>query len=145
MNKDAIIEIIKKSAIETDYIIYDFNIQPKGVNAKISVRIDSLNGISLEDCSAYSRVLDEKLESSKLLPNYDLEVSSPGLNRKIRTLEEFERFTDSPVKIAVLNGTSKVIIKGMINAVKNDKIFIVSNNKEMCFSFEDILQANLDY
>ena len=145
MNKDAIIEIIKESAIETEYIIYDFNIQPKGLNAKITVKIDSINGISLEDCTTYSRVLDGKLELSKLLPNYDLEVSSPGLNRKIRSLEEFKRFTDSPVKIAVLNGTSKVIIKGKISAVTNDKIFIMSDKKEMTFSFEDILQANLDY
>jgi ribosome maturation factor RimP len=145
MNKDAIIEIINESAIETEYIIYDFNIQPKGVNAKISVRIDSLNGITLEDCAAYSRVLDGKLELSQLLPNYDLEVSSPGLNRKIRTLEEFKRFTGTPVKIAILNGTSKVIVKGVINIVENNKIFIISNKKEMIFSFEDILQANLDY
>jgi len=145
MNKDAIIEIIKESAIETEYMIYDFNIQPKGVNAKISVRIDSLNGISLDDCTAYSRVLDGKLELSKLLPNYDLEVSSPGLNRKIRTLEEFKRFFNSPVKIAVLNGESKVIIKGVIGTVENDKINIISNKKEMMFFFEDILQANLDY
>ena len=145
MNKDAIIKIINESAIETEYMIYDFNIQPKGVNAKISVRIDSLNGITLDDCAIYSRVLDEKLESSKLLPNYDLEVSSPGLNRKIRTLEEFKRFIGSPVKIAVLNGTLKVIIKGVINTVDDDKIFMVSEKKEMVFSFEDILQANLDY
>ena len=145
MNKDAIIEIIKESAIETEYMIYDFNIQPKGVNAKITVKIDSLNGISLDDCTAYSRVLDEKLESSKLFPNYDLEVSSPGLNRKIRTLEEFKRFFNSPVKIAVLNGESKVIIKGVIGTVENDKINIISNKKEMMFFFEDILQANLDY
>jgi ribosome maturation factor RimP len=145
MNKDAIIEIIKESAIETEYMIYDFNIQPKGVNAKISVRIDSLNGITLDDCAAYSRVLDGKLELSRLLPNYDLEISSPGLKRKIRTLEEFKRFTGSPVKIAVLNGTLKVIVKGVISAVENNRILIVSNKKEMIFSFEDILQANLDY
>ena len=145
MNKEAIIKIINDSAAETEYLIYDFNIQPKGLNAKISVRIDSLNGISLEDCAAYSRVLDEKLESSKLLPNYDLEVSSPGLNRKIRSLEEFKRFLGAPVKIAVLNGTSKVIVKGVINTIEKDRILIVSDKKEMVFSFENILQANLDY
>jgi len=145
MNKEAIIKIINDSATETEYLIYDFNIQPKGLNAKISVRIDSLNGISLEDCAAYSRVLDEKLESSKLLPNYDLEVSSPGLNRKIRSLEEFKRFLGAPVKIAVLNGTSKVIVKGVINTIEKDRILIVSDKKEMVFSFESILQANLDY
>jgi len=145
MNKEAIIKIINESAIETEYIIYDFNIQPKGLNAKISVRIDSLNGISLEDCTAYSRVLDEKLELSKLLPNYNLEVSSPGLNRKIRSLEEFKRFIGSPVKIAVLNGTSKVIVEGVVHTIENDRILIVSNKKEMIFSFDSILQANLDY
>ena len=145
MNKEAIIEIINESAIETEYMIYDSNIQPKGVNAKISVRIDSLAGITLDDCALYSRVLDGKLELSQLLPNYDLEISSPGLNRKIRTLEEFKRFTGSPVKIGVLNGTTKVIVKGVISAVENDKIFMVYNKKEMVFSFEDILQANLDY
>ena len=145
VDKDAITKIINECAVETEYMIYDFNIQPMGANAKISVRIDSLKGITLEDCTKYSKALDEKLELSKVLPNYDLEVSSPGLNRKIRTLEEFKRFVGAPIKIAVLNDTLKVIIKGMIKTVENDKIFIVSGNKETVFFIEDILQANLDY
>ncbi len=64
------------------------------------VYIDKPGGVSLEDCAAVSRELGDVLDVH--LPNvgpYHLEVSSPGLERPLARLEDFERFRGRPARI----------------------------------------------
>ena len=68
---------------------------PKGVP------IEQLSGVTHEDCSAFAQDFGTVLDVEDLVPGaeYTLEVSSPGLERKLRRPEEFERFTGSLVKV----------------------------------------------
>ena len=65
------------------------------------VSVDQLAGITVEDCEIFSNDFGTVLDVEELVPGaeYTLEVSSPGLDRKLRTREEFERFTGSLVKL----------------------------------------------
>jgi len=75
----------------------------------LRVYIDHLDpspdqGIGIEDCVKVSRALDEfldtNLEIQPLLPSaYELEVSSPGVNRPLRTSNDFQRFAGQEVRI----------------------------------------------
>lgn len=62
---------------------------------------EKLSGVTHEDCTAFSRDFGTLLDVEDLIPGaeYTLEVSSPGLDRKLRTLGDFERFTGSLVKL----------------------------------------------
>jgi ribosome maturation factor RimP len=65
------------------------------------VRADQLAGITVEDCEQFSQDFGTVLDVNDLIPgsDYSLEVSSPGLDRKLRTKADFERFTGSLAKI----------------------------------------------
>jgi ribosome maturation factor RimP len=69
------------------------------VEGRLSV--EQLSGITHEDCAAFSRDFGVLLDVEDLIPGaeYTLEASSPGLDRKLTRLEEFQRFLGSLVKI----------------------------------------------
>lgn len=68
---------------------------PKGVP------VEMLSGVTHEDCSAFAQDFGTVLDVEDLVPGaeYTLEVSSPGLERKLSRAEEFQRFTGSLVKV----------------------------------------------
>jgi ribosome maturation factor RimP len=66
-----------------------------------SLSVEQLSGITHEDCANFSRDFGVLLDVEDLIPGaeYTLEASSPGLDRKLTRLEEFQRFLGSLVKI----------------------------------------------
>jgi ribosome maturation factor RimP len=62
--------------------------------------IDADDGIDVDDCAAVSPVISEMLDADDPFPGaYSLEISSPGLDRVLRTAEHFARFVDHRVKV----------------------------------------------
>jgi ribosome maturation factor RimP len=71
-----------------------------GASATLRVYIDHTHGITLDDCSAVSHQLSGVLDVEDPLPgHYDLEVSSPGIDRPLVFPEHFERFVGQQVRI----------------------------------------------
>ncbi len=145
MMQDTIKQIIETVAGELGYSVYESAIIPRGLHSRIVIKIDKREGIALQDCELFSRMLSEKLDGCEVLPNYSLEISSPGINRKIRNLEEFERFIGAPVKVIYNDGEIRTHCKGVIQCVESGSVRLVSNDKEMVISFGDIVSTNLDY
>jgi ribosome maturation factor RimP len=74
----------------------------KGVLSPASVSsVDQLAGITHDDCTAFSRDFGTVLDIEELVPGaeYTLEVSSPGLDRKLFTPDDYRRFSGSLVKL----------------------------------------------
>ena len=72
----------------------------EGRQMVLRLYIDKDGGVTLEDCSAVSRELTEILDVEDFIQgHYNLEVSSPGLNRPLKKPSDFERYTGRLVKI----------------------------------------------
>ncbi|RUM41613.1 MAG: ribosome maturation factor RimP [Desulfocapsa sp.] len=62
--------------------------------------IDGPNGIGVDECAKVSREMNVFLDVEDLIPNaFHLEVSSPGLERTLRTLEDYKRFAGRKVRV----------------------------------------------
>ena len=92
--------------------------------------IDKPGGVTLQDCQAASRQLGVELDVEDLIPeHYTLEVSSPGLDRPLRTEAEFLRFLGKLVVIHALQpvdgrrhfkGVLDSLIEGIVTIVDSD-------------------------
>jgi ribosome maturation factor RimP len=72
----------------------------EGGRMVLRIFIDRDGGVTLDDCAAVSRELAEILDVEDFIGGrYNLEVSSPGLNRPLKKLSDYERFTGRLVKI----------------------------------------------
>lgn len=115
-------------------------------NMIVRVFIDKPDGVSVEDCAAVSRRMEESLDADDFIPAaYLLEVSSPGLERELYSVDDFRRFSGQRVKVKLaspING-QKVFI-GQIAGVEGTEILLTDRGQsEIRFPHSDVVKANL--
>ena len=107
------------------------------------------SGVSLEDCTAVSRDASTALDvHDDLLPagGYRLEVSSPGLERPLVKLADFERFAGREVKVKTRTPIDKQRrFRGRLVGVVGQSVELEEGDKVIHIPHEDIAQANLVY
>ena len=130
--KDRIKEVVKETLKEIGYICVEINVMFGKNNKKLKVVIHKKGrDISMNDCADVSIVLRRKLDM--LIPNfsqnYDLIVESPGVNRRLKNLEEVEMFSDKEIEFNLKrdnNKTGKII--GKLKKITKDKLEIMDEN-----------------
>ncbi|MFQ5772573.1 MAG: ribosome maturation factor RimP [bacterium] len=81
-------------------VLVDMQIKGNPGNQTIKIFVDTENGITLDRCETISRQLSEQLDFVDIMPGkYRLEVSSPGVNRPLRTLDDYHRNYNRVVEI----------------------------------------------
>lgn len=83
--------------------IWDVIFQKEGTQWILRVYIDREEGVSIEDCVEMTRLLNPALDEADPIPQeYILEVSSPGINRKLTKPSHFEECMDCPVRVRLI-------------------------------------------
>ena len=84
--KDTVRDAIQPTVSELGYRIWDILYSKIGADYHLEITIDSDNGINIEDCEKVHRAIDPILDEVDPIENfYYLEVSSPGIERELRT------------------------------------------------------------
>lgn len=108
--------------------------------------INRAGGVTVDDCAAVSRRLDDWLEEAALIRHaYTLEVSSPGLERPLRKPEDFVRFAGRRVRLRLHRdeGQGKTLT-GTLLGLENGEIALLMDNKEkLGLRMEQIARARL--
>jgi ribosome maturation factor RimP len=127
---------------------YDFVGLEHGSNPKnpvLVVYIDKEEGIAVQDCEKVSREAAALLDVEDPIPGrYSLEVSSPGLERPLFTLQHFEHFTGEVAKISLFapqDGRRK--FKGEILGVDDDRVKLQQDGVEVFLDLGNIAKARL--
>ena len=92
-------EEIENSINSIGFELMEIECSPNSNGLKIVTFIDHLDGVTLDDCVKASKLIEPILDNKNEESAYLLEVSSPGLNRKLITKEHFDRFIGKTVKI----------------------------------------------
>ncbi|MEJ2298766.1 MAG: ribosome maturation factor RimP [Woeseiaceae bacterium] len=99
MTKDEIAKLLEPVVERLGYELVDVEVRLGG-NGLLRLYIDQPEGVDLEDCENVSRAVSALLDVEDPLPgNYTLEISSPGLDRKLTKVEHFQRFMGETVKV----------------------------------------------
>jgi len=82
------------------YELIDVEVRAAGRDGLVRLYIDHVDGIGLDDCEKVSRAVSALLDVEDPVPgNYNLEVSSPGLDRKLTKSKHFQSFIGHVVKV----------------------------------------------
>lgn len=128
--------------------------EPRGAVIRVIIDrdvpgLDVGSGVSLEDCTAVSRDTSAALDvHDDLLPpgGYRLEVSSPGLERPLVKLTDFERFSGREVKLRTRIPIERQRrFRGKLLGVVEESIELDQDGKVFLIPHEDIAQAKLVY
>jgi ribosome maturation factor RimP len=117
-----------------------------GGHGTLRVYIDREQGVSLDDCAAISHQLSGILDVEEPIKQaYDLEISSPGIDRPLFKLGDFERFIGSTAKIKLAVGVQgRRNFKGRLQAVADEKMITIEvDGEQFDLPYADIARANL--
>ena len=118
-----------------------------GARATLTLYVDKPAGITLGDCEIASRAASEVLAPlEETLPNYALEVSSPGLDRPLWTLADCERFRGRRVAVQLVrkvDGAAR--LKGGLEDVQGDTLTVLDEDQHRRYTarFGDVRLARL--
>ena len=101
MDIEKVREIAERVATSSGYEVVDIEFLGGGKARMLRVYLDKPEGITHDDCAFFSRDFGTILDVEDAIPGgaYTLEVSSPGLDRRISRAKDFERFVGSLVKV----------------------------------------------
>lgn len=131
------------SAEGLELVHVEYQREPGGLTLRFF--IDKPGGVTLDDCVAVSRQMEDVLDVHLLeIPPYRLEVSSPGIDRPIGKLEDFIRFEGQQAKIRVHMAVSgRKNFTGRLVGVIGEMILLQVDKETISLKFNDITRARL--
>jgi len=142
----AITSLVMPILQEMDLELVDVLYRRESSGWVLRLVIDNEDGVTLENCTAVSREVSHLLDIEDILEQaYNLEVSSPGLDRPLKSIGDFQRFTGRKAKVTTkepIEGNQVFI--GRINKVEDELITMEIGQQELRIPFSEIAKARLE-
>ena len=127
------------------FLLWDVEYVKEGADYYLRAYIDKEGGITIDDCVDVSRKLSEKLDADEFIDDaYILEVSSPGLGRKLKKDKEFLRSIGRSVDIKFYKPIdSSKETSGILKSFSKDSITIENGGQDKEYAKSDIASVKL--
>ncbi|WAW99384.1 ribosome maturation factor RimP [Streptococcus gallolyticus] len=130
-NANTIIDVVTEvvaPAIKEPFELVDVEYEKMGSDYVLSILIDKPEGITVDDTAELTEIISPLLDTIKPDPfpeQYMLEVSSPGLERPLKTKEALEKAVGSYVNVSLYKAIDKVkVFQGDLVAFDGDTLII---------------------
>ncbi|WP_295147913.1 ribosome maturation factor RimP [uncultured Peptoniphilus sp.] len=138
--KREIYPLAEEVAEELGYEIVDIEFQNGSKHDLLSIFIYKKDGIDLDDCTEMSRSLEKKLDNLEALKNpYYLEISSPGLDRPLKTKDDYRRNVGNEVDVklyAQIDGQKEFSF--VLDKYDDENIYFMKDEKELAIPIKSI-------
>ena len=115
-----------------------------GARTVLRVSVDRPGGATIEDCTRISRALSPVLDQADPMAGaYDLEVSTPGIERPLQREADFVRFVGCEARIKLYGSDGRRRIKARLVAVEAGQVRVNVEGEERTYALADIERANL--
>jgi ribosome maturation factor RimP len=145
IDKERLIELLEPALAALGFELADLDAHA-GRRGLLRIYIDRTSGgVTLDDCQRVSEQLGAFLDVEDPLPgSYVLEVSSPGLDRRLRTLAHFERFTGERVKLELKDPREgRRNVSGRLHGVDAGEVLVDVDGATWRLPLRDIAVARL--
>lgn len=150
MDKGAITERVReiagRAAAQNGAELVHVEIAGTKRDSVVRIFIDKEGGVTLEDCSKVSRDMELVLDDEDVIPaRYVLEVSSPGIERQLYSLGDFEKFSGKLIKVKTKEAVDgQKTFVGTLLDVDGTKVTVDDRTRgEVSLDYNDIEKANL--
>ncbi len=117
----------------------------QGRHTLLRIYLDKEGGINIDDCADASRHISSILDvEDPISSEYTLEVSSPGLDRLLFTLEQMKQYAGQTVKLRLTeNFEGRRNYSGVLKDVVNNELVLVVDDHQYVFPYELVEKANV--
>ena len=143
--KQKVLRLAKQVADEQGVEIFDIELLGKG-KLLLRVIIDKEGGVTLGDCERLSKSLGTVFDVEDPFPgSYTMEISSPGLDRPLKEMKDFEKNIGKLARIITIEKIeSQNLFIGRILKVSSDFLKLLVHGREIDIPFDKISKARLE-
>lgn len=138
-------DLLQASVEDLGCELWGIECQRAGRFLTVRLYIDKEGGVTVDDCADVSRQVSAILDvEDPIADKYNLEVSSPGLDRPLFTLAQYSRFVGEEIVLHLrIPVADRRKWQGQLTKVENDMIHLLVDGTEQIFVFGNIQKANL--
>jgi ribosome maturation factor RimP len=144
VDKEKLIEILEPALAALGYELTDLDAHT-GRRGLLRIYIDREPKVTLDDCAQVGEQLGAFLDVEDPLPgSYVLEVSSPGLDRRLRTLAHFRRFIGAQIRVELKDprdGRRRLV--GRLEGIEGEEVLVLIDEELWRLNLNDIAVARL--
>ena len=138
-------EMLQGTVADLGCELWGIECQRTGRFMTVRLFIDKEGGVTVDDCADVSRQVSAILDvEDPIADKYNLEVSSPGLDRPLFTLQQFERYIGQDIivhlRIPVMERRKW---QGKLERIENDMVTLIVDGQEQVLVFGNIQKANV--
>lgn len=123
---DKIRELISPALNEQNIDLVELAFRGARGNQILQVFIDTECGVSIDDCKKTSNIISEILDTADIVEGrYRLEVSSPGVDRPLKTEKDFRRNIGRPIRFNLQSEDQPQVYEGIIHQVDEDRVTLM--------------------
>ena len=147
MDKEYIETLLKKDIKTLGYDIWGIELLGSNLNSTLRIFIDNEKGVTVEDCEKVSKHISKVIEADDTyLINSNLEVSSPGIERKFFNKDQYVNYLGYTIKIRYRDTENQFkSIKGVLTSISEEGLIIKIKDEECFIRFQEIEKANLEF
>ena len=135
-------EVVQPVLLDHGLTLVDLEFRPRRPRGVLRLFVDKPGGVGIDDCQRLSREVGDVLDASALIEEaYDLEVSSPGLDRQLRKDREFRWAVGRRVQCWLAGGEE---VRGRLVGIDGGFLIVEQNGGETKLDRASITKAKLD-
>lgn len=141
-------EIAQQIAAADGLEVVEVELKGSGRNQLVRIYIDKPQGVTHADCESISQQVGDILDAENIMPgHYTLEVSSPGVERKLKKWKDFERFQGQRVTVVLREPVEGVKrLEGVLQTAKDGALRMETpGGKSIQFPFDQVDRASLKF
>ncbi|MFH1008664.1 MAG: ribosome maturation factor RimP [Candidatus Latescibacterota bacterium] len=124
--------------------LVELKVSQRGRNALITAFIDKPGGVTVEDCARFTREAKDLFDMEQLFEgSYSLEVSSPGIDRPLRSERDFQRAVGQNIRLTLEEGIQPAEKTGRLQKVEDHSLTLESNNEQVEIPLSDIHEGKI--
>ena len=138
-------EILQGAVEDLGCELWGIECQRAGRFMTVRLFIDKEGGVTVDDCADVSRQVSAILDvEDPIADKYNLEVSSPGLDRPLFTLPQFERYIGQDIAVHLrIPVMERRKWQGKLDRIENDMVILIVDGQEQVLVFGNIQKANV--
>lgn len=145
--KNRVYELAEEVATGHGFEVQEVKLLGRGRRMLLRVTLDKEGGVTLDDCATFSRDFEALLDVEDPISGpYTLEVSSPGLDRPIRDLDDFRKQVGKLIRVVTVQKIEdQSFFAGRLAGVEGDSIsLLLDKGKQLDIRFDNISKARLE-
>lgn len=140
-----LVELVAPVAEALGYELWGVEYLSHAKQSIVRIYIDRADGVNIDDCAKLSRQVSGIFDvEDPIMGEYTLEVSSPGMDRPLFKLDQYQQYIGSQVKVRLRTAfEGRRNFTGQLTGVEGDDVVVAVDENEYLLPFELIDKANI--